>query len=369
MAQDIRMEGFRTEESKGLFSVAKEMLSSWMEKPKEKSTVVWLGEEFIQRVGGMTAEAAGELSSSIMDGVDQFTESMSEIDETCRAGGTKEAWLQEKLLSVPGATEEERARYLAEAQLALAAGNNEVHRALHSPQEVETLPATIEERVPDGAGGGAWQPIPVKVTAQGVAEQAVLAGVGGAALDTGLRYAEGEDGEPLNTGIDLAEEQTGSENDRGIKAVATGALYVAVERGIIPFIKKATPLPVLTNIACWGVESVRTASQVFTGKISVAAAVDRMGRIASAAIGDLCTKGIGARVLTAIPVVGPVLGTAVASAISSQSGKKIASAVYEGFKVIRPVVTKVAEGLHKVATKAVQTVKSGLKAVANFFGF
>ena len=121
----------------------------------------------------------------------------------------------------------------------------------------------------------------------------MLAGVGGAALDTGLRYAEGEDGEPLNTGIDLAEEQTGSENDRGIKAVATGALYVAVERGIIPFIKKATPLPVLTNIACWGVESVRTAAQVFSGKISVAAAVDRMGRIASAAIGDLCTKGIG----------------------------------------------------------------------------
>ena len=55
MAQDIRMEGFRTEESKELFSVAKEMLSSWMEKPKKKSTVVWRGEEFIQRVGGMTA--------------------------------------------------------------------------------------------------------------------------------------------------------------------------------------------------------------------------------------------------------------------------------------------------------------------------
>ena len=256
MAQDIRMEGFCTEESKGLFSVAKEMLSSWMEKPKEKSTVVWLGEEFIQRVGGMTAEAAGELSSSIMDGVDQFTESMSEIDETCRAGGTKEAWLQEKLLSVPGATEEERARYLAEAQVALAAGNNEVYAALHSAEKSAdlSLPAAVEERVPDGAGGTSWQPIPTQVVAQGVAEQAVLAGVGGAALDTGLTYAETQDGEPLNTGIDLGEELTGSETDRGIKAVATGALYVAVECGIVPFLKKATPLPVLTNIACWGVE-------------------------------------------------------------------------------------------------------------------
>ena len=58
MARDIHLEGFRTEESKGLFSLAKDMISSWMEKPQEKSTAVWLGEEFIQRVGGMTAEAA-----------------------------------------------------------------------------------------------------------------------------------------------------------------------------------------------------------------------------------------------------------------------------------------------------------------------
>ena len=93
MARDIHLEGFRTEESKGLFSLAKDMISSWMEKPQEKSTAVWLGEEFIQRVGGMTAEAAQELSSSIMDGVDQFTENMNAIEETYQSGGTKETWL------------------------------------------------------------------------------------------------------------------------------------------------------------------------------------------------------------------------------------------------------------------------------------
>ena len=365
MARDIYLEGFRAEESKRLFSLAKDMLSSWMAKPQEKSTVVWLGEEFIQRVGGMTTEAAQELSSSIMDGVDQFTENMNAIEETYRSGGTKETWLQQKLLSVPGATEEERAHYLAEAQLALAAGNNEVYAALHSADL--RLPAAVEERVPDGAGGASWQPIPAQVVAQGVAEQAVLAGVGGAALDTGLTYAETQDGEPLNTGIDLGEEPTGSETDRSIKAVATGALYVAVERGIVPFLKKATPLPVLTNIACWGVEGVRTAAQVFRGKLSVAAAVDRVGRIASAAIGDLCSKGIGARMLSAIPVVGPVLGMAVGSAISSQSGKKIAAAVHAGFKIIQPAVTTVAERLHKVATKAVETVKSFGRAILSIF--
>ena len=217
MARDIYLDGFRTEESKGLFSLAKDMIASWMEKPQEKSTMVWLGEEFIQRVGGMT-------------------------EETYRSGGTKETWLQQKLLSVPGTTEEERARYLAEAQVALAAGNNEVYAALHSAEQSADLrlPAAVEERVPNGAGGASWQPIPAQVAAQGVAEQAVLAGVGGAALDTGLTYAETQDGEPLNTGIDLGEEPTGSETDRSIKAVATGALYVAVERGIIPFLKKIT---------------------------------------------------------------------------------------------------------------------------------
>ena len=191
MARDIHLDGFRTEESKGLFSLAKDMISSWMEKPQEKSTMVWLGEEFIQRVGGMTVEAAQELSSSIMDGVDQFTENMNAIEETYRSGGTKETWLQQKLLSASGATEEERACYLAEAQVALAAGNNEVYAALHSAEQSADLrlPAAVEERVPEGAGGASWQPIPAQVAAQGVAEQAVLAGVGGAALDTGLKYA------------------------------------------------------------------------------------------------------------------------------------------------------------------------------------
>ena len=199
MARDIHLDGFRTEESKGLFSLAKDMISSWMEKTQEKSTMVWLGEEFIQRVGGMTVEAAQELSSSIMDGVDQFTENMNAIEETYRSGGTKETWLQQKLLSVPGTTEEERARYLAEAQVALAAGNNEVYEALHSAEQSADLrlPAAVEERVPEGAGGASWQPIPAQVAAQGVAEQAVLAGVGGAALDTGLKYAEGETGQSI----------------------------------------------------------------------------------------------------------------------------------------------------------------------------
>ena len=245
MARDIHLDGFRTEESKGLFSLAKDMISSWMEKPQEKSTMVWLGEEFIQRVGGMTTAAAQELSSSIMDGVDQFTENMNAIEETYRSGGTKETWLQQKLLSVPGTTEEERARYLAEAQVALAAGNNEVYAALHSAEQSADLrlPAAVEERVPEGAGGASWQPIPAQVAAQGVAEQAVLAGVGGAALDTGLKCAEIQDGEPLNTGIDLGEEPTGSETDRSIKAIATGALYVAVERGIVPFSRKRHRFP------------------------------------------------------------------------------------------------------------------------------
>ena len=71
--------------------------------------------------------------------------------------------------------------------------------------------------------------------------------------------------------------------------------------------------------------------------------------------------------LSAIPVVGPVLGMAVGSAISSQSGKKIASAVHAGFKIIQPAVTTVVEGLHKVATKAVETVKSFGRAILSIF--
>lgn len=41
MARDIHLDGFRTEESKGLFSLAKDMISSWMENRRKRAQ--WSG--------------------------------------------------------------------------------------------------------------------------------------------------------------------------------------------------------------------------------------------------------------------------------------------------------------------------------------
>lgn len=358
----IDIKGFGKDEKNGLFSLAKGMLSSWLGKPQELSTEEWLSNNLIEHLG----EEAAKVAENLMGGIDSFNDSLRQIEEKCAAGSTKEEWLQGKLNDMPAESEQAKGEYLSSVNTALAIGNTAVQKILHNSGETIELKESEENITGEPAE---WNKLSIKAMTGNLVQQVVLSGIGGGALSASCERVEIEAGESLADTIDPASEPVGSEVDVGFKAVAAGALKVAGDKGIIPFITKKTPLCVLSTIACWGVESVRTVGQVFRGQLSVTKAVERMGRVSSAAVGDLCVNGVAAKFLTAIPIIGPVVGVALGESITKAANNKVTQMVYEGFKKIQPVVTQVAETTYKAVNKVIENVKKIGNKVLEFLGF
>lgn len=205
-----------------------------------------------------------------------------------------------------------------------------------------------------------WNYYNTKELALNIGKQAAFAGMGGAALSTGITLAaKAISGEKITTeetvGVALT---TGA--DAGVKAAAAGALKVGVEKGIVPILAKATPIRVIANIACIGIENAKIALQYAKGEISGVQALDRMGRTTTATIGGLCSIGTGAAIgavaLSFIPVAGSLVGGVVGGMVGYVAGSKIGSAIYTGAKK----VASVAKSAVKAAWNGVKSVGSAI---------
>ncbi len=186
-----------------------------------------------------------------------------------------------------------------------------------------------------------------------------------AAVTTGLTIAskifKGESVEP----DELVEVAIKTGADTSVKTVTAGTLQVAVRKGIIRFIPKATPAGVIANIACVGIENIKILAKIASGELSVTKGLDQMGRTTVSMVGGLwgMAKGaaIGAKLTGWIPVVGAPLAVAtgfVGGMIGYFGGSKIGDAVYNAGK-------KVASAAKTVAKAAWNGIKSVGRAIGN----
>ena len=157
--------------------------------------------------------------------------------------------------------------------------------------------------------------------------------------------------------------KTGS--DTVLKTVTAGTLQVAIRKGIISIIPKATPAGMVANIACVGIENVKILAKIASGELTVSKGLDRIKRTTVSMVGGLwgASKGaaIGAAATAWIPVIGPALGTVtglIGGTIGYFGGSKLGDAVYNAGK-------KVASAAKSAAKTAWNSVKSGAKAIGS----
>lgn len=183
-----------------------------------------------------------------------------------------------------------------------------------------------------------WNSFKTKELALQIGKNAGMAGVQAAAITTGFALAEqvikGE-------GVDVEETvalalKTGV--DSGVKAAATGALKVGVEKGVISIIPKGTPVGIIANIVCVGIENIKILSKVATGELTMSQALDQMGRTSVSMVYGLgwgiAGATIGAVALSWIPIVGPTVGGLVGGMVGYMAGSKVGQAVYTGLKAV-----------------------------------
>lgn len=158
--------------------------------------------------------------------------------------------------------------------------------------------------------------------------------------------------------------------DTSIKTVTAGTLQVAIRKGIIKFIPKATPAGVIANIACVGIENVKILGKIASGDLSVTKGLDQMGRVTTSMVGGLLgmAKGaaIGAKLTGWIPVIGPGLAVVtgfVGGMVGYFGGSKIGDAIYSAGKKVAGAAKTVAKAAWNGIKSAGRTVVSGVKSV------
>ena len=209
-----------------------------------------------------------------------------------------------------------------------------------------------------------WNHFKTKALSLQIGKQAGLAGVQAAVLTTGFdlarRVATGEEWKTEET-VQLA---VRSGADAGVKAAATGAVHAGVQRGIITVIPKGTPVDVIANVVCVGIENAKILGKVGSGELSMTQGLDRMGRTTTSMVYGLSTikagAAIGAAALSWIPVIGPVVGGFVGGSIGYMAGSKFGDAVYSACKktasVARSAVSKTWEGVKSAGKMIMRTL-------------
>lgn len=262
----------------------------------------------------------------------------------------------------------------AEAVKAKLSTDRNVTEYIESPDGVRSHPLSKEEakaiqkeiRETNDLSYSSWNSFNTRELALQIGKQAAFTGVAAATIGTGFhlaaKYMQGEkiDGE------EVVETALTTGADAGIKAAATGALKVGVEKGMLPVLRGVTNNG-LVAVACTGIESAKILGKYATGEISGMEAVEKIGRVAVSTWYGLSwgAKGalIGAAALSWIPIVGPIVGGFVGGTIGYMAGSKVGETIYEGAKKIGSVVKSAAKTLGNGAKSICSGVSSVIKSL------
>ena len=219
-----------------------------------------------------------------------------------------------------------------------------------------------------------------KDLAMSIGKNAGVLGLQSAAVTTGLNIANKIfNGEEINPD-EMVEIAIKTGTDTSIKVVTAGTLQVAVRKGIIRFIPKATPAGIIANIACVGIENVKILYKIANGELSITKGLDQIGRVTTSMAGGMwgAAKGaiFGAKLTSWIPLIGAPLAVAtgfIGGMIGYFGGSKIGDTIYSiGAKVAGAAKNMAKTALNGLASasKAIGSgIKSFGKSVASFLGF
>ena len=352
--KSIPWENLVTGDKKEMIDLGRDMLSSWANKSGEQSNAAWLAGEMSRHIG-MEAEAARAFGDEVAEGIDDFNATLDAVDRACQHGGTKESWLAKQIKELP-MDMEERGRYLMEVRDGLQAGNAAAYRTIETGELVTEIP------MPEAEMTGGWTQAQINDYAREIGQQAALSGAMGGAMDIARPDVPME----LPVEIEGAEDNMrGTAIDVGLKTVAVGVLKVAAEKGKLPGVFKATPVAALPVIAGSAMENFRIAGQLVNNQLSTTQAVERLGRVNCAAVGNLAGHLLSSALIARIPYVGPiaafVLTTPIGAQIQSKVSQTVSATFYEGFDKLRPVAVKTVETIMEQSRSMIETVKNFAK--------
>ena len=371
-----QIEGFDEEKAtREVGPIFNRFYKSYATKPKDVDIQEWLFTRLKEELPNREDSYIKQITNDIVDGVHTFDENLKSIDEYCEKSIDKscEKWLVNSLEQYSVDMDiNEYGNYLAEVDRNLALNNAMAMKAINQGEYLEIKKQENSD----------WNSYLTDALALNVGKQATLSGVTGLCMEA-ESYV---DSQILNNDDvevqDFVSNSIESGFDFGLKVATTGAIEVAVENGIFPFLKN-TPAGILSCIGSGIVENCKTVWKFIKGEINGDEALDRVGRVATAQVKtafgiclkrEICEK-IGETIGTIFGPQGKVVGKIAGNVISAVANTDVGMAIYEGIKKIaKPAVdyakacwNSIKKNIGKFLDNTRKVVSNGFKKVKSFF--
>lgn len=262
-------------ENAALRNVVGDFISSYAQRDTAVDFSSWLSGKLCQELPDLTPEASAKLTAEIMAAVTSYDRTLQELNAAVAAGQSKEEWLSDQLEAVyQDMPVQEAGEALQRMETELVSSNMRLMDRI-DPEAVEGLAPVEAEPVE-------WNKYNVKATVNNIGRQVNMLALSAAANAMNRKLQDGESG-GIGGAINDAL-QGGLQSDPGeVKAVLSGAVRAAAERGLTDMLPPETSTEVIGNFAGAAVEGAIALCDAANGNISMTEAMDRTGRAGVAA--------------------------------------------------------------------------------------
>lgn len=281
-----------------LRGVVGDFISSYAQRDTTVSFSNWLSGRLCQELPDLTPEASAKLTAEIMAAVAGYDRALQDLNSAIDAGQSKEEWLSEQLESVyRDMPIEEAGKTLQQMEASLDSSNVQLMSTID--------PTAVESQVSAEAESVEWNRYSVKAMANNIGRQANMLALSAAANAMTRKLQDGEAGGISAVINDALQGGLQSEPEE-VKAVVSGAVRAAAERGLTNMLPQDTSVEVIGGFAGAAVDGAMALCDAANGTISMTEAMDRTGRAGVAAGCRIGAELLRGRVAS-IPVVGPIL--------------------------------------------------------------
>lgn len=304
-----------------------EFVDSYMERDQDEDFSGWLSKRIQEKCPGMEYSESERVSQEIIEGVAQYKQTLSKIEEAVQSGQSKEEWLAENVAEAyAGIPVSEAGDKLQLVYNEMVSANAELMG--EAPEEVTAAPAGTVE----------WNEYSVKEKVLQIGKQAVVTGFGIAA-DAIKLNSETVDGQAIT--VDFQKAASPEE----VKAVVAGAIKVAAENKLTNALPSSTSTGTICDIAGVVVEGAEAMYDLSIGESTVTEALDKVGRASVAVASHLCVNCLQKAVFT-IPVIGPFAALLTRGLFQRMRAPQFTEKVYT---TVRSVAVSAWEGVKQTA--------------------
>lgn len=335
-------------------------------KNNEKLVNEWLPGKIQEVLPEYTSEQINIISNELAESIKTLDENALNLKEAKKAGMTREAWIKKKVVEATSEMPEEDAKeFLKDLNNTLNKTNESLFKRITKDEDVnesdyQNIKKDFEEK--NNQSGNS-----IKELAQMYAKQTEYSSLQGTAilsqdLDLAEKVCNGEHKEVK----EVLQKVWETGKDYALKNVTAAALKVASEKGYLKSMPKEFPTTSTTSIAWSGIERMKIFQDLAKNKITPQEAVSGNKDVVATTISTIVSKGIS-KGLTKVASrfagtkIGAMIGTA-----AGPVGNVVGGAV--GFVVTTVPITKITDGIKKVATVAGKAVCEGAKKLFSGVG-